>query len=174
VIEFVQNQPLLKWNNELKASDLVASLALCFALVALLLTFLQIRRGSRTRKGDLLLKMFDDYFGNEHVREMYYKLDYGDWQFDLGSFPLSADEPHIDYLLYFFDTLGLMLKRREITLNEVEIFAFQANQVLRNEEMQKYLQWLNQQYAQSGRPSPAHSHALYLRDRISVRITPPV
>ena len=136
VIEFIQNEPLFKWNNELKASDVVALFALCFTLFALVLTFLQIRRGARTRRGDLLLRMFDNYFSNEKVREMFYKLDYHNWQFDVSKFTLSADEPYIDYLLYFFDTLGLMLKRREITLNEVEIFAFQANRVLKNKEMQ--------------------------------------
>jgi hypothetical protein len=82
VIEFVQNQQLLKWNNELKASDVVALLALGVAFVALFFTFLQIRRGTRTRRGDLLLRMFDNYFGNEKVRKMYYKLDYNKWYFD--------------------------------------------------------------------------------------------
>src|SRR3954465_10857986 len=100
------------------------------------------------------------------IRRTFYKLDYGLWVFDKSKVGKTKEEIHIDYMLYFFDTLGHMLKYGEITTSEVSVFGFQAFQILNNEQVQAYIKWKTPHFKARGQGEP-HKDAQYLRNRIA-------
>jgi hypothetical protein len=92
----------------------------------------------------------------------FYRLDYGQFLFDPTTFCGSADELMLDHLVYTFDVIGRVVRMGALTTSEAQVFAFQASRVLRNPEVDKYLAWLDNEYAREGRPTSAHGDARYL------------
>ena len=54
-------------------------------------------------------------------------------------FPTRKDEPYVDRLIYFFDTVGWLIRSGILTMDEVGLIAYQAQRVLRNSDVQAYL-----------------------------------
>ncbi len=118
------------------------------------------------------MELTERYFADNDVRRFYYKLEEeGDRRFiyDPKKFAGSPEERWLDQLLYTFDVIGWVVRTKSLTPAEAEMFAFQAKQVLENEEVKKYLAWLNEAYASKGRPVPAHKDARYLVESFQKR-----
>jgi hypothetical protein len=98
---------------------------------------------------------------------MFYRLDYQSWTFDATAFPLSDDEPAIDHLLFVYDMVGYYAETGVIEEGELPIIRFEANQVLHNREIVKYLNWLDTEYTKVGVAGPAYAHARKLAGRIT-------
>jgi hypothetical protein len=112
------------------------------------------------------MRLLDSYFGDKELRTIYYRIDYEKFKFD-DSFSGSEEEPYVDRLIYFFDTVGWLVKKGRLTMDEVSLIAYQAQRVLRNPEIQRYLEWLDGEHRNDGRPIPAHRDARELAEAIS-------
>jgi hypothetical protein len=152
----------LKWNPELKLGDILTLIGFVLTLAGLYFAIVQLRRNTRIQRAQFLMDATERYFSDSEVRKFYYKIDYNDFKFELDKFMGSDEERWLDSLLYTFDIIGRMVKMKVLTANEVDILAFQASRVLRNSEVGKYLNWLNGEYKEEGRPIPAHADALFL------------
>ena len=166
----------LHWNTEIKIADVIALLGFLATVGVVIYAALQVRQSVRATRAEILMRLLDTYFGDRELRSMYYRIDYNEFHFDVGKFPLSDDEPHVDRLIYFFDAVGRLVKMKALTMDEVSLIAYQAQRVLENPEVSAYLDWLDGEYARDSRPLPAHREARELakaitaaRRRISAR-----
>ena len=133
---------ILKWQSAVSLSDIVAILAFVIAAVTAILAYRQYRRAVITGRARFVLDLMQQWFSISEVRAMYYKIDYSHWRFDPKSYPMSADEPAIDQILFMLDIISHLLILGVISVNELSIFKFEALAVLRNEEIKKHLEWL--------------------------------
>ena len=157
----------LRWNNEVKVSDLLTLGGWILTIIGLGFTALQIRRAARTQRYQFLLTVTERYFGEKEVREFYYKLDYDKFTFDPKTFLGTEDERFLDGIIYNLDIIGRMLRMDGLSLREVSILGFQVSRVMGNSEVQRYLAWLDGEYKREGRPTPAHDDARYLAKSLS-------
>ena len=96
----------LRWNGEIKLTDLFVILGFTLTSATAYLAFRQFRMSAATNRARFLLDIMRWYYDNERLRSLFYRLDYDDWRFDAKSFPLSADEPTIDHMLFLYDIMG--------------------------------------------------------------------
>jgi hypothetical protein len=129
----------------------------------------QIRRASRTQRYQFLLTVTDRSFGAKDVREFYYRLDYNRFSFDPKTFMETDDERLLDGVIYNLDIIGRMVRTHVLTLDEVSILGFQVSRVMGNEEVQRYLTWLDGEYRTAGRSTPAHHDARHLDAALNTR-----
>jgi uncharacterized membrane protein (DUF441 family) len=134
---------ILKWQSAVSLSDIVAIIAFVVAAVTAILAYRQYRIIVVTNRARFALDFMQQWYANTKIREMYYRIDYEDWLFDPGSFPMSADEPAIDQILSMLDLVSHLLKLGILSRSELSIIKFEAIAVLENEEIQKYLKWLD-------------------------------
>jgi len=156
----------LRWNSEFKAADIIALLGFIATVVVVIYAGLQIRQSTRATRTDTVLRLLDNYFGDEKLQSMYYKIDYKDYDHDM-PFPTRKDEPYVDRLIYFFDTVGWLIRSGILTMDEVGLIAYQAQRVLRNSDVQAYLHRLDGAHKSDGRPTPAHRDARNLAQAIA-------
>ena len=171
----------LAWNGEIRTSDIIAAVAIALAIATATFAYRQLRiakvnienvrkqlsETARTNRARFLFDLLKWYLDDKNLREMFYRLDYGEWTFDARTFPMSDDEPAIDHLLYVYDLIGYYAETGVIEDGELPIIRFEANQVLRNAEMVKYLTWLDSEYASVGVTGPAYAHARRLAGRVT-------
>lgn len=101
------------------------------------------------------------------MRRMPWRRQAQQWRFDARDFPMSADEPAIDHLLFVYDLIGYYAETGVIEEGELPIIRFEASRVLHNKEMVKYLTWLDDEYAGAGVTGPAYAHARKLAERVT-------
>jgi hypothetical protein len=171
----------LSWNSEISISDLVGLFAIFLAVATALFAYRQLRLAqlhidsariqlaetSRTNKATFLADVFKWYLTDKELRDIFYRLDYGRWEFDPDTFPLSDSEPAIDHLLYLYNVIGYYTEVGVIAEQELPIIIYEANRVLHNPEIVKYLEWLDGKYDTMGIPGTAYPYARTLTRRIS-------
>ena len=116
----------LRWNNEVKVSDLLTLGGWILTTIGLGFTALQIRRAARTQRYQFLLTVTERYFEEKEVREFYYKLNYDKFTFDPKTFLGTEDERLLDGIIYNL-----------LSLREVSILGFQVSRVMGNPEVQR-------------------------------------
>ena len=147
------------WKPEVGVGDIITTLSVIVTAVGVWFAYDQLRRGVRQEHAQFLMGLTERYFADNDVRKFYYELENGKFVFEPATFAGSEQERWLDHLIYTFDVIGWAVKTNSLTPSEAEIFAFQASQVLKNDEVVKYLAWLDDEYARQGRPVPAHKDA---------------
>jgi hypothetical protein len=153
------------------------SLANALTLVGIFLTFAsvafagrQLRRSLHTSQADFLFKIITWYLDDPALRAFFYKLDYNQWKFDQRTFSGSDEEPLIDKMLYVFDLLERLIQSKQISQADLSILTFEASRVLHNPQVERYLTWLDDEYRQVGRPTPAYAGARAFAERLRILV----
>jgi hypothetical protein len=158
----------LQWNPEVTFGDALTIVGFVFTILTLVFTALEIRRNTLAQRIKFLLDLTERYFSDTAVRKFFYKVDYRQFRFDEDTFTGTDEERWLDSLLYTFDLIGFMVRTKAVRLDEVRIIAFQASRVLNNDEVKKYLLWLDEEHAREGQPERAHDDARYLIEKTMV------
>lgn len=149
----------VSWKPEVGVGDIITTLSVIVTAVGVWFAYDQLRRGVRQEHAQFLMELTERYFADDAVRKFYYELENGKFVFDPSTFAGSDQERWLDHLIYTFDVIGWAVRTESLTSSEAMIFAFQASQVLKNDEVVRYLAWLDEEYARQGRPVPAHKDA---------------
>jgi hypothetical protein len=99
----------LRWSNEVRLSAILTMGGWILTIIGLVFTAVQIRRAARTQRYQFLLTVTERYFGDENVREFYYRLDYHKFTFDPKTFLGTEDELLLDGIIYNLDMIGRIL-----------------------------------------------------------------
>lgn len=149
------------------------STANILTLIGIFLTFAsvtfagrQLQRTRRTNQAQFLFNITTWFLNDSDLRDIFYKLDYNEWQFDKNTFSGSEDEPKIDKMLFVFDLLEHLIESEHISPGDLRILSFEASRVLHNPEVERYLTWLDTEYRLVGRPTPAYAGARKLAARL--------
>ena len=93
-----------------------------------------------------------------------YRLDYTEtdkkWTFVEAEFRHSPEEACLDLILYKLSAIGMLVKSKDLLLSDLEWATAETRIVIENQEVQKYVTWL-----QSWEQIPGHSAfagAMYL------------
>lgn len=130
---------------QLSVPDVVGLVGLFFAGFGLIFAALQIRQNNISRRAEIMLTVVDRYFSSSDERKMYYKLDYEQFTFDPKVFRGSAEERSIDGILYKLNAIGRLLHIGAISVEEIRLLDFEIHQILKNSEVKKYLNWLDEE-----------------------------
>jgi hypothetical protein len=149
-------------------------LTFLLAIPVVLIAYRELRLNTRVQRAQFLLDATERYFGNAEERGIYYDIDYR--QFNLcfaagepdtiqrGKEPPkpfigSSEERLLDSILYSFDVIGRIVEMGALDERDARIFAFQAERVLSNREVAKYIVWVTSQRILFGGEVPAHRAA---------------
>ncbi len=159
----------MNWNPELTVDGIFAGIGLVLAGIGLMFAAVELRLSAKVQRAQFLMDVTQRYFGDESVRKFYYKVDYEKFEFDPASFIGSDDERHLDTLVYTFDTMERLVRMGVLSDDDIRIFAFQASRLFNNPQVAEYFKWLDNEYRNEGRPTPAHADARSLATRLSKR-----
>lgn len=155
--------------------DLIAIVFGTLGLAGLFFAYVQLRMTRQSSadnavsaRAGFILEVNKLLHGNRENLEFFYRLDYDQretsFRFDQEAFPNSNDELCLDRLLYLLAYVGSLLRRRIVDVDDLLWMRFVIRTVLGNQEVHKYLEWI-----QSKDQVPGHSgflDAIYLYEKV--------
>jgi hypothetical protein len=164
----------IQWSWEVKLGDVIAAAAFLIASVSLLVSARSFRKTSRAQQVKSLFDVVNQHFSSAAVLKLFDKLDMNKNNPHVYKFPGSYNPGDTDTatpskLLYAFDVVGRMLRLGILTRKDVNLIAFRVYRTLKNEEVEKFLQYLDGDYKQFSPDFRAHDDARYLFEKLNGR-----
>ena len=177
-------------NEQLGAGDWADIITALVTSVGIMLAYWELRRNTRVQRGQFLMGATERYFAESDARRLFYDIDYEVFKINfIDGVPVtvtrggqedveeervlpfigSEEERSLDNLLYTFDVIGRLVELGSMSIREAEIFAFQAKRVLRNESVQKYVEWVNSERDRFHVKARAHLAAFKLAAQFEER-----
>ena len=107
----------------------------------------QIEANTKQKTAEYITRLQESFFANKDALEMYYSIEYSEFLYSK-EFHGSSDEKSLDALLYHLNTLADYYLLSELDEDAMGNFAYRYLVVYQNEEVQKYLAYLDIWYAQ--------------------------
>lgn len=135
------------------AVDIAALTVSTLGLIGLLLAYLQFRLSRKANevtaesaRSSFVLEIHKWFREKPEEVTFFYRLDYASRQsafrFNANEFPHSDDERQLDALLYKLVFVGGLLRRGVLDQKDIAWMNFIVSAILGNEEVQRYLVWL--------------------------------
>jgi len=154
------------WDPTVKLGDILTAAGFFLTFMSVFFAGFALRQNIRVQRGDFLLKLTERYFKDTAIRDLYYKIDWGEWIFDPRKLGDDPEEQLLDRLLYLFDEIGQLFRLGVLDKHQAAIFAFQASRVLGNRGVREYLRLLDSDYQSEGLEL-AHPDAQYLVKKLT-------
>lgn len=138
-----------KMLEALTIADRINAALLLFTALGVVAAFWQIRAGARAQRATFLKDLYMQLRTDSEVARAFYLIEYCEFTYN-AEFHGSELEPKIDRLLTLIDLVCEMRAQRVITKREMSFFDYQFNRVARNQEILKYLHFLNGFYKRNG------------------------
>lgn len=124
-------------------------LAAVFAGIGLLVAAHEVRRTVAYSRSERVAAVFFKLSDNLDTKKLYYEIEYGRFQYRM-DFHESPTEHHLDALLGHFDLLARQVELNILRVQDLEVLAYEFVVMYKNEEVQKYLQFLDSWCQESG------------------------
>lgn len=95
----------------------------------------------KTRRAELINKLYLDYINSSEMHEIYYEIEYGKFTYD-SKFHLSEKEKSLDKLLSHFSNICKLYNSGLLKREDIEFFEHEIDTIYNNEEVVKYLEFI--------------------------------
>jgi len=136
--------------NQLTVGDLIQALALVFAAVGLFLNFIQMRASNKQKRAEHIVNLHNHLSQDEDVSGIYYKLEYGEFNYLPEKFHGSDEEKQLDKLLDVYDNIAKLYLLDNFTLRDLDYVAYSYLVVYQDKSVTEYLTFLDSWYVQRG------------------------
>ncbi|MFO7945661.1 MAG: hypothetical protein R6V19_02440 [Armatimonadota bacterium] len=142
------------------------------ALLGALIAYYELRSHRQAERRKFLTDLYSDLFGEPDLRDIYYKIERGDFEFTLGAFEKAAenrkkqsnsakedhedehDEHAIDRLLALANLVCGHYADNVLTPEDMRHFEYEFRVIWRNPQVRAYLKYLERIYAVMGVEPP--------------------
>lgn len=156
---------MIDWTKSLTIADLIQIGLLIAAIFTICLTFFQIKKGNKTQKATFFKELYLTLFSNSDMRNAYYNLEYGEFIYN-DDFHGSEEEKSLDQLLSFIDLICELYYQNVITEQEMKFFKYEITRIFSNENLNKYLTFLESFYKHNTDTKPFQSFIKYSKQNI--------
>lgn len=133
-----------KFSAEVSLGDVLTIVGLLLASTGVFLTFLQMRIGNRQKRAEFLVSLYSQYATDSDMVAMYYEIEYDEFQYKQEDFHQSGSERQLDRILGVFRSIAKVWQMGNVTLEDLEIVAYEYLVLCRNKAVQDYLAFLDQ------------------------------
>jgi hypothetical protein len=160
---------MFQFENIYSIADLINIGLLFVAIIGIFLTYRQIKESHKTQKATFFKDLYSTMFSDQDIRNAYYQIEYG--EFDYGvDFHGSENEKGFDRLLSFIDLICDLYDQGIITHHEMSFFKYEFTRIYFNDNVQRYLKFLTNFYAQVGTGTkPFPSFVAYCENKLRKR-----
>jgi len=151
--------------QEIQIIDILKIIAVLIALVGLFLNAWQLYQNNNFRRSEIVSNVLFKTFDDEKISKMFYKLEYDKFTYD-DNFHNSKDEERLDKTLVLFNILAKQYYMNLITLEDIEEISYDFLTIYDNQEVQKYLKFLDNWYKNKNHKKIPFEHFRKLSEEI--------
>jgi hypothetical protein len=139
----------MKFDPTITIGSLIQTAALLVAALGLIFNALVTRRAARERRIQQLVDLQCQFYSDAALLDAYYLIEYGGFEYD-AAFHTSELEKKIDRLLVHFENIASLFEAKVVSLDELDIVAYNYLVIYQNPEIQQYFHWLDSWYKTRG------------------------
>ncbi len=130
--------------------DVVATVGLLIASVGLFLNWWQLRKDSIRKRAEFIIENFNQHLADSDTADMFYRLEYGKFEYDAANFHGSPEEIKLDKLLRYFERIATLYEMGTINLEDLALVEYEFLRINHNPSIQNYYAFLDEWSKQSG------------------------
>lgn len=124
-------------------SDLINIALLIATTIGVFAAFRQIYISNKQKRADLILQLCNQFYQDKEMQDMYYKIEYSIFQYDVETFHDSKEEKQLDKLLGFFSNIGQLYQMKIIKDKDLEFIKYEFQIIYEYQGVQSYFQTLD-------------------------------
>lgn len=105
--------------------------------------FRQVYILNKQKRADLILQLYNTFYKDQGMQEIYYKIEYNLFEYDVDSFPFSNDERNLDNLLGLFSNICQLYKMKIIKAKDLEFIKYEFQVIYENIQVENYFKTLD-------------------------------
>jgi len=134
----------------------------------LYLNYKQMKTNNTQRKNELISNVLFKLLDDKDISNIFYKLEYNAFKYS-DSFHHSKEEVKLDKILVLFNILSKQYYDNLIEIDDIEEISYDMMTVYQNQEVQKYLAFLDGWYKDNGYKKMPYSNFRKLAKEVKLK-----
>ena len=134
----------------MSATDLLQLLLLLVAAFGLFLNLSQMKVNAKQKVAEYINELFNQYYADGDITDIYYKIEYGKFHYDAESFHQSDEERKLDKLLKLYNNIGKLYSLSNLTTQDLDYVVYGYLVVYQDKSVKEYLTFLDEWYVLRG------------------------
>lgn len=105
--------------------------------------FRQIFISNKQKRADLILQLCNQFYQDGDMQDIYYRIEYSQFQYTVDAFHGSPDEKKLDKLLGLFSNIGQLYQMGIIKNKDLEFIKYEFQIIYEYQAVQSYFQTLD-------------------------------
>ena len=119
-------------------------LLLAVAIAGISFTYIQIRHNAQTSRARFLADMHNRIVSDNDIKNIFQRIDWGNFEYDSNNFPNSNDERSLDRLLFTLDLMCMFYYQRKLQHEDIEVFEYEIHRLNQSNGVREYFHVLNE------------------------------
>jgi hypothetical protein len=124
-------------------SDHINLALLVATLIGVFAAYRQIYISNRQKRADLVLQLCNQFYQDKEIQEIYYKIEYNDFKYEIQKFHGSEEEKQLDKLLGLFSNIGQLYDMKIIKDADLEFIKYEFQIIYENKSVTAYFKTLD-------------------------------
>ncbi len=124
-------------------SDIINIALLVATTIGVFAAFRQIYISNKQKRADLLLQLCNQFYQDNEMQDIYYKIEYGQFRYSVDTFHMSEYERKLDKLLGLFSNIGQLYEMDIIKDRDLEFIKYEFQIIYENSDVQNYFKTLD-------------------------------
>lgn len=109
--------------------------------------FRQIYISNKQKRADIILQLCNQFYQDNDMQDIYYRIEYSEFQYAVETFHGSEDEKKLDKLLGLFSNIGQLYQMGIIKEKDLEFIKYEFQIIYEYQGVQSYFQTLDGWFA---------------------------
>ena len=132
------NEQVISLDLMITIGDVINGILLVLTLIGLVFTGIQLLQAKKISRAELVKELYLMLNGDNDMREIFYLLEWSEFEEGEIDIQCSENESKVDKLLSFFEVVCSMYYRGVLTKNDMAIFNYELKRVFEHPDIQSY------------------------------------
>ncbi|MCD9014434.1 hypothetical protein [Parachryseolinea silvisoli] len=129
-------------------SDKINILLLFATAIGVLAAFRQLYISNKQKRADLILQLYNQFTSDIDMQDIYYRIEYGQFEYVENTFHMSSDEKKLDKLIGLFSNIGQLYQMGIIKEADLNFIKYEFQVIYETKAVQEYFNTLDDWFQQ--------------------------
>jgi len=127
----------------MEIADVINIVLLFITAIGVFAAFRQISISNKQKRADLILKLYQDFSNDLDMQDIYYQIEYGQFNYEPNVFHMSENEKKLDKLLGQFSNIGQLYQMSILKSKDLDFIKYEFQVIYETPGVQDYFQTLD-------------------------------
>lgn len=105
--------------------------------------FRQLSNSNKQKRADLIIQLCNQFYQDEDMQQIYYKIEYGRFTYNIETFHQSEEEKQLDKLLSLFSNIGQLYQMGIVRDRDLEFIKYEIQIIYEDPYIKSYFKTLD-------------------------------